>query len=199
MRATVVILTKLPGLMPVKTRLWPLLGEEGARRFYLDALRRAVELACAFDPAPGLWYSPEDAADPEASLPGFANLRPVAGMDGATCLENALTAAFDGQPLLALGGDAPDLPVARVREVLAALADHDAVFVPTGDGGFSCLGLRKPVNGLAGGFTYGDADALANLMEFLGARGLSVVQTEPWPDVDTPADYEAYRRRSATG
>jgi len=198
-RATVVILTKLPGLLPVKTRLRPRLGAEGARRFYVEALRATVALARAFDPEPGLWYSPADAAEPEAALPGFSPLHPVPGEDGATCLENALAAAFRGRPLLALGGDAPDLPAARVEAALCALDDHDAAFVPTGDGGFSCLALRRPVPGLAAGFRFGGADALTSLAAFLEARGLSAVETEPWPDVDTPEDYDAYLRRRAGG
>jgi len=198
-RATVVILTKLPGLLPVKSRLRPRLGEEGARRFYVEALRATVALARAFDPEPGLFYSPADASDPQAALPGFANLRPVPGEDGAACLENALAAAFQGRPLVALGGDAPDLPAALVEAALRALADHDAAFVPTGDGGFSCLALRRPVSGLAGGFRFGGADALGSLAAFLAARGLSVAGTEPWPDVDTPEDYDAYLRRRAGG
>ena len=41
---TVVLLTKLPGLMPVKTRLVPLLGEEGAREAYVEMLERSVAI-----------------------------------------------------------------------------------------------------------------------------------------------------------
>ena len=144
MRATVVILTKLPGHLPVKTRLVPLLGEDGARDLYLEMLRQTVALARHVAPRPVLAYSPPDATP---DLPGVdgCELRPVEGDDGAVCLENALRNAYEGAPLVALGGDAPDLPPDRLDEVVAALEEHDAVFVPTGEGGFSCLGLRRPV------------------------------------------------------
>ena len=198
MRATVVILTKLPGALPVKTRLHPLLGAAGATAFYVDSLRRAVELARGFDPAPRLAYSPAD-ADAIAALPGFCGLVPVHGGDGAACLEQALLDAYGGVPLLALGGDAPDLPPARVEAALAALAQHDAAFVPTGDGGFSCLALREPAPGLAAGFTFGGDNALGALTAWLRSRGRSVAHVAPWPDVDTPDDYRAWiaRRRNS--
>ena len=197
MRATVVILTKLPGHLPVKTRLAPLLGERGAIEFHLEALRRTIELARRFDDRPTLATSPFD-ADPAAALPGMPDCRlaPVVGGDGAACLENALAAAHAGLPLVALGADAPDLPPERIEKALALLRRYDAAMVPTRDGGFSCLALRAPAPGLAEGFGYGDADAFASLCRWFDRRGLSVAELEPWDDVDTPADYEAYVRRS---
>jgi len=197
MQATVVVLTKLPDHLPVKTRLWPVLGEEGARRLYLEMLRETLVRARRVDPVPTVAYSPPD-VDPGLDL-GECRFLPVAGEDGAQCLENALAASFCGRPLVVLGGDAPDLPDDRIDGVVAGLSGgRDAVFVPTGDGGFSCLGLRRPVAGLASGFRYGGDDALASLEAFLTDRGLSVARLEGWPDVDTPADLDAYiaRKRS---
>ena len=174
MQVTVVILTKLPGHLPVKTRLVPALGEAGARAVYLEMLRETVALAKCLTPRPILAYSPPDATP---DLPGVAGceLRPVIGDDGATCLENALADAYEaGTPLLALGGDAPDLPLARLEQVTAALDDDeaDAVLVPTHDGGFSCLGLRRPVPGLAHGFRYGSADSLAGRIQVFDQDGV---------------------------
>ena len=192
MSAVVVILTKLPDHLPVKTRLVPLLGEQGARDFYRECLRRTIALAHAITARVRIAYSPAEAAAPG---PGYV---PVAGDDGATCLENALADAYaaDGGPLIALGGDAPDLPAARLDEVVASLREHEAVLVPTGDGGFSCLGLRAPVAGLANAFVYGGGDAYVSLRSFLHGHGMSVHETEPWPDIDTPAQYLAYVERS---
>lgn len=193
MQATVLILTKLPGLLPVKTRLWPVLGEEGAKRAYLEWLDATIELARQLTDRVRIAYSPANAEPPG---PGYV---PVEGEDGATCLENAVAAAFDGSPLIVLGGDAPDLPRSRLEDVLAALSTHDAAFVPTGDGGFSCLGLKRPVPDLAGAFEFGGRDTLASLVGFFESCGLSIFHAEPWPDIDTPADLEAYRARVRQG
>jgi len=190
-RATVVILTKLPGHLPVMTRLRPVLGEQRATDFYRECLEKTIALARSLEDAEVVVaYSPADARPPHPLY------RPVRGADGAQCLENALRDAYVGAPLIALGGDAPDLPRDRIEEVIAALDEHDAAFVPTGDGGFSCLGLRSPVDGLRRGFLYGGEASLASLRGWLTERGLSCVETEPWPDIDTPEDYAAYRARS---
>ncbi len=198
MFATVVVLTKLPGLLPVKTRLWPVLGEAGARDLYVEMVRDTIEVARTLDPWPVVAYSPPD-GDPRKALPGvsdceFLSLRAVGG---AACLEEALAGSYAAMPLVALGGDAPDLPAERLREVAASLERRDAALVPSGDGGFSCLGLKRPVAGLRGAFRYGGDDALAAIERFLAARGLSAVRLEPWPDVDSPDDLAAYRKRQA--
>ncbi|MEM8882860.1 MAG: DUF2064 domain-containing protein [Planctomycetota bacterium] len=196
MRATVVILTKLPGHLPVKTRLQPLLGEQGAIDFHLQALRETIELAHAFDEEPVVATSPVD-ADPAAALGALprARLMPIEGDDGAVCLENALAAVHADRPLVALGADAPDLPKGRIEQGLDLLKWFDAVMAPTRDGGFSCLILREPIPGLAEGFTYGDDGAFASLVKWLDRRGRSVGQLDPWNDIDTPEDYKAYLAR----
>jgi glycosyltransferase A (GT-A) superfamily protein (DUF2064 family) len=188
-----VILTKLPGHLPVKTRLHGELGREGAEALYREMLAQTIEQARRIDPSPIVAYSPPD-ADPGDSFPG-CRLMPVEGSDGATCLENALEEAFEGGPLVALGGDAPDLPLESLEEVVERLEEFDAVFVPTPDGGFSCLGLRRPVAGLSGGFRYGSERSLHSLRAFLGNKGLKTACLDAWPDVDTPEDLRAYRDR----
>lgn len=203
--ATVVVLTKLPGYLQVKTRLVPTLGEDGARRLYLEMLGATLALVGPFSRGrPIVAYSPAEAGSWEAraALPGIGpdacTLRPVRGRDAAVCLENALADAFAdrGGPLLALGGDAPDLPRGRIEAALEALRSHDGVLVPTPDGGFSCLGLREPAPGLAAAFTYGGTDACSRLRAFFADRGLRAEVLEPWPDVDTPEDLAAYRKRA---
>jgi glycosyltransferase A (GT-A) superfamily protein (DUF2064 family) len=196
-RATVVILTKLPGHMPVKSRLTPLLGEQGAIGFHLQALRDTLVLALRFDEEPMLATSPFD-ADPHPVLPDMPRCRmmPVAGEDGATCLENALALAHEGKPLVALGADAPDLPAQRIEKALDMLRRFDVAIVPTSDGGFSCLVTKEPLEGLAGAFEYGADGAYRSLCLWLDRRGLSTAQLDPWDDVDTPEDYEAYQARS---
>lgn len=196
MSATVLILTKLPGFLPVKTRLAALLGEEGARRAYVAMLEDTLRLARRFDPEPVVAYSPPD-ADPHVALPawGPVRLRPVAGTDGATCLENAIIDAWEERPLVVLGGDAPDLPPSRVKDALRRAEAADAVFVPTGDGGFSCLVLARPLPDLAAAFAFGAGDALAQIETTLARAGAVTRRTDPWPDVDTPEQYRAWQRR----
>ncbi len=193
MSVTVVVLTKLSSRLPVKTRLIPLLGEDGARAFYDECLAATVARAREFTDDVVVAYSPADAPAPAA------HFKPVAGGDGAACLERALHQEYRGRPLIALGGDAPDLPLDHLRSLNERLRTVDVAFVPTGDGGFSALATRTPLAGLADGFLYGGDDALSSLRSFLEARGFAVGFVAPWPDIDTPAHYAAYRARCGDG
>lgn len=186
-RCTVLLLTKLPGHLPVKTRLLPLLGEEGVVAAYREMVVRTVALAKCFDSRPTIAFSPGE-ADPAAALPGVRDCEflPLAGEDGAACLEEALSLAWRGLPLVVLGGDAPDLPADRIEQALAA---RGAAIVPTPDGGFSLLRLDRPVRGLSAAFRYGGGDALAALVAFLKSRRIRITLLEPWRDIDTPEDY----------
>jgi glycosyltransferase A (GT-A) superfamily protein (DUF2064 family) len=184
--------------MPVKTRLIPLLGEQGAIDFYLKSLAWTITLAGDYCDLPLVATSPRD-VDPATVLRDLPPCRTVAieGDDGAVCLENALACCEPGEPIVALGADAPDLPFELVDAALRALEDHDAAFVPTPDGGFSCLALKKAVPGIADGFSYGGDDALVSLEGWMQERGLFSTRVEPWPDVDTPEDYKAWQNRAA--
>lgn len=199
MTCTVVILVKVPGHLPVKTRLAATMGEDAARAVFAEMLEHSVALARQFDPTPTLAFSPPE-ADGASLLGPFADVHylPVPGADGAACLEAALQLAYVGLPLIALGGDAPDLPAERLSEALVCLAESDAVFVPSGDGGFSALVLPRPMPGLAAGFRFGAGDALGSLLAYCESLGLRTHCTEPWPDVDTPADLAAWRYRVRT-
>ena len=67
-------------------------------------------------------------------------------------MDRALTralAAHDAAMLI--GTDAPALDAAALRRAAAALARHDAVFVPALDGGYALVGLRRPASGLFAG------------------------------------------------
>ncbi|MGH7162716.1 MAG: hypothetical protein ACREID_04470, partial [Planctomycetota bacterium] len=93
MTCTVVILTKLPGHLPVKTRLWAAIGQGEATRLYDRMLRATVSLARRFADRPVVAYSPPDAPPPD--LPG-CDFLPLRGADGSSCLEEAIARAFSG-------------------------------------------------------------------------------------------------------
>ncbi len=195
MKATLVVLTKLPGLVPVKTRLGQRLGPAYAARLYAWMLFETVSRLSALG-RPVVAFSPPDAKPAEA-LPWLAacELLATPGRNGAECLEYAIGAAHRGDPIVVVGGDSPDLPLSRVVAAARALAVADVALVPSLDGGFSCIALREPVAGLAGAFGFGEGNALDGVRRFVHARGRASMLLEAWPDVDTPADLIALLQR----
>ncbi len=195
MKATLVVLTKLPGLLPVKTRLWPWLGPARAEGLYRWMLFETVSRLHRLG-TPVVAFSPPD-ANPVETMPWLEHceLLPTPGRDGAECLEYAIGAAHRGDPLVVVGGDTPDLPLAWIGDAVRALVVADVALVPSLDGGFSCLALREPLPGLARRVRFGDAGALDALRRFVADERRSSVLLPPWPDVDTRADVLALLRR----
>ena len=147
---------------------------------------------------PTLAYSPPDCAPlevfPEHDDCAFL---PVHGDDAASCLDDAISKVPDA-PLLLVGGDAPDLPRARLVAALdAAVGGADAAIVPSPDGGFVALAMRRPELRLGAAFRFGGRHAAAEVAAELLQRGRRLVELDPWSDVDTPADLCAWRRRCA--
>jgi rSAM/selenodomain-associated transferase 1 len=195
-RTRLVVMAKAPVAGQAKTRLAPALGAEGAAALAarmlehtLQAARESglgeVTLACA----------------PDASHPAFAAQAARGGLalvgqgDGGlgARMQRAFAQAFAagaGRVLL-IGTDAPALDAARLREAAAALATHDAVFVPTADGGYVLVGLARPAP-----FSLFDDAALpwstprvmAATRERLAAARWRWAELPTLHDIDEPAD-----------
>ena len=98
-------------------------------------------------------------------------------------------------PCLILGADSPHLPLSLLSAALAAVPLHDVVLGPAEDGGYFLIGLRAPQPALFDGIAWSTETVLAQTLARADALGLTVHQTPPWYDLDTPADL----RRLAQG
>lgn len=191
-RARVVIIAKAPIAGFAKTRLIPALGAEGAarlaRRMFEHTVRTAVEarvgaVELCVTPAPDhpAWKTLDLPDGLEWSEQGDGDL----GARMARATER--TTAF-GTAALLIGTDCPGLTVLHLRMAAEALLDHDAALVPTVDGGYALLGLRRFHPCL---FTHmpwsTDAVAFETLCR-IGRLGWNVKSARPLHDIDEPAD-----------
>ncbi len=71
------------------------------------------------------------------------NVYPQHAGDFGNRLANAHFGAGPG-PVVQIGMDTPQVRASMLREVAAALEEHDAVLGPAEDGGWWVLGLRDP-------------------------------------------------------
>jgi len=135
------------------------------------------------------------AAGPLAVPPG-ATVDAVAqrGADLGERLYQALHAAAVEHPggVAAVGSDHPALPVPRVRQAFAALADHDVVLGPAEDGGYYLIALRAGAvhRELFDGIAWSTGTVLAATEERCRRRGLSLARLPVELDVDEPADLD---------
>ncbi len=187
-----IVLAKAPVAGQAKTRLIPALGAQGAAELAARLLRHcldqalgagvgAVELCCAPDR-----HHPAFAAS--ARLSALA-LTDQGGGDLGERMARAIARRLGtAGAVVLIGSDVPALDGAVLRQAHAALAGHDAVFVPTFDGGYALVGLRQPAPALFADMPWSTDQVMALTRQRLGALGLRHAELPTLADIDEPAD-----------
>ncbi len=192
----IVVMAKAPLPGYAKTRLIPSLGVDGAAALARRLLAHAVANALAAGLGPVQLHCAPGA--------GAAGFEPFAGLDRLTLCDQStgdlgarMRAAFesalagtdgsDGGALL-IGTDTPALDAGVLREAADALLAHDAVFVPTHDGGYALVGLRRPAPALFEGMTWSTPRVMADTRARLAGSGLTHAELATQHDIDEPAD-----------
>ncbi len=217
-RPLLALMVKAPGPGRAKTRLAAEIGDEATTAFWT---------ACMADAADGALAAARSARwNPMAMLPSVADVDSVARIIGpawtpviqtgpglGAALADVFLAAFDrgADRAIAVAGDAPGLPPARIEAAMAVLArgPRSAVLGPAEDGGYHLVGARwrqlprttpapfrrrvrrNLAARLRGAFTDGataGTTAFDSARNGLASAGWQVADVESWPDVDTLAD-----------
>jgi rSAM/selenodomain-associated transferase 1 len=190
----IAVMTKVPGVTAVKSRLHDTLGEARATELYrCFLLDRLDALATLRDITGVVAFTPPGAEAVMKSLtPSALRLVPQRGADLGERLSNILTDLLELGHIaaLAVDSDSPTLPMAYVMEAATALsgATCDVVLGPCEDGGYYLVGLRYPQPALFEGIPWSTDAVFAMTLERARARGLSVHVLPQWFDVDTEAD-----------
>ncbi|MHB1403165.1 MAG: TIGR04282 family arsenosugar biosynthesis glycosyltransferase [Thiobacillus sp.] len=191
----IVIFAKAPVPGRVKTRLIPVLGEAGAARLAARMLDLALDKARAAAVGPvELCMSPAPDSPDWAGIPLPADIETRdqgAGDLGARMARAAQRALAQGEAVLLIGTDCPQLTAARLREAAAQLMSHDAVLHRAADGGYPLLGLRVFDASLFEDIPWSTAAVADLTLERMAALGWNVWLGETLQDIDVPADLAA--------
>jgi rSAM/selenodomain-associated transferase 1 len=188
----VVVFAKAPLPGYAKTRLVPALGAQGAARLARRLLEAALGAALDARIGPG-----ELCCAPDGLHPAFADLarRTEATLTGqgegdlGARMARALARSLrEHAGAIVIGTDAPALDAAYLRGAAAVLANHDAVFGPARDGGYTLVGLRRPAPALFEGVDWSTAQVMAQTRARLARLGLRHAELAPLADIDEPAD-----------
>ncbi len=188
----IVILAKAPIAGYAKTRLIPALGAEGAAQLGASLLLHTVEraLAAAVGPvelcaAPNGHHRAWVCLDLPASL---AWSDQGEGDLGARMARASRRTLAGGENVLLIGSDCPALGVEPLRRAAADLESHDASLVPTSDGGYALLGLKRFDASLFLDMPW-STEAVSRLtLARLARIAWTVAMQPPLDDIDTPAD-----------
>jgi rSAM/selenodomain-associated transferase 1 len=190
MRGALVIMAKAPRKGFVKTRLAGASPACDVVQLSECMLHDTLTLAKSLSQVHVAVMCPsEDVADVSARLPAGMH---VVGQDGKG-LAAALVSVFrffvaDFSRVVALDSDSPHLPRATLASAFALLETNDLVVGPTEDGGFYLVGASAIHPRLFDAAPLGTSTARDALRANARELGLSVGFTDPWYDVDLPAD-----------
>lgn len=193
----IVVLARAPELGRVKTRLARELGEAAA----LAAHRELG--AWAFAAASGLAdceivvsYTPPDReALVRAWLGGARGYEPQVDGDLGGRMLAAITnrCAVGAGKVLMIGTDCPELGADLLETAFGKLDRADAVLGPAADGGYYLVGMTRPIPELFQGVPWSTPATLSVTLEHAAAARVRVALLEQRRDVDTAADWAAWR------
>jgi len=194
------VMARVPGVEPVKSRLTRTITPEMATLLYrcflldrVDALvgRPEIALVVAFTPASGLTRM-------QALLPPGVPLRAQASTGDLGARVYGLLAGLlgDGHPgAIAMDSDSPTLPVEHVLEAADVLARQQAEVVlgPAEDGGYYLIGIRTRQPGLFQDIPWSSDEVFERTMHIAARHGLRTHVLPEWFDVDTGPDLRRLR------
>lgn len=186
-----VIFAKAPRAGLAKSRLIPALGADGAARLAQRMLEHAlaqsleanigsVELCCtpAQDP---LWQQIAISQTVLCTDQGEGDL----GERMARAAERIITG---GEAIILIGTDCPQLAASSLQQLAEALVDHDAVMIPTVDGGYVALGLNRFDLVLFSNIDWGTDTVAHKTLGHLQDLGWSIKLLPMMRDIDEPDD-----------
>jgi rSAM/selenodomain-associated transferase 1 len=195
----IIVFAKAPLPGAVKTRLIPLLGEDGAAALHVKLVRRTLDTLRAASLKGAQLHCTPGTDDPFfwfcSGHYGVTLHQQATGNLGErmrVALENALD---DHSAALLVGTDCPALTARHLRQAERALREgDDAVFVPCEDGGYALVGLKRSDAELFDGITWGGDGVMAETRARLQHLGRRWRELETLWDVDRPEDYDRLMR-----
>ncbi len=193
----ILIFAKAPWPGEVKTRLIPLLGEEGAAALYRELLEGTLSRVCGAPIAPVQCWCAPDVGD--SLFQRYAAEWPlelkqqVEGDLGERMFFAARDALGSASSVVLIGGDCPLLDAHYLEHALQWLkAGVDAVVGPAEDGGYVLLGLNRVNPALFQDIAWGSDDVLETTRSRLRVLGWAWRELNTLWDLDRPADLERY-------
>jgi len=190
--ACIMVFARAPVPGQCKTRLIPVLGEQGAAQLHEKLVRRALAAACeALPAAVELWCTPDGT---HAFFAACARDYPIAlqrqgeGSLGQRMQRAIAQALRDHGRAILIGSDIPALDAAYLASAAAALDQAPAVFGPAEDGGYVLVGLRCEAPALFEGIAWGGPLVMAQTRAQLVRLGIAAIELATLRDLDRPED-----------
>ncbi len=187
-RTLIMAKAPIPGTVKTRLHIEPQKAAELQTAFLMDTVAKAKALGTVT-----VAGSPQGRLDLINSLlpPGVRLIAQVEGDLGERMRAAAAELlSRESDPILILGTDAPTLPPDYLREAARVLNRYEASIVPSRDGGYVLLGLKRLHDVLFSGIAWSTESVYQQTVGRAKRAGISLLSLEPWYDVDSPADLE---------
>ena len=189
------VFAKAPLLGKVKTRLIPLLGEQGALDFHVASIRLALEQRAAMQLSPMVLYIKGQAPGWLTELCQQLSID-VIQQQGDNLGERMLHAATEqlsqARHVVLTGTDCLTLTMDRLTQLYQALEENDAAIIGAEDGGYVALGLTQLSAALFTQFPFGNAQVYQKTLDAMRTLDWRYAELAKTWDVDRPEDIQRW-------
>ncbi len=190
----ILIFAKAPVAGLAKTRLIPSLGAQGAAELARRMLAHTLEQALSAGVGPVelcVTPSPPDPAWQAFSAPASVTWSDQGDGDlGARMARAAQRSDASGEAVLLIGTDCPALDATQLRVAAQSLETFDAALVPSSDGGYVLLGLKRFHASLFKDIVWSTDTVARETLLRLQQLGCRVHIYPGVHDIDEPADLQ---------
>jgi hypothetical protein len=190
------VFTRYPEPGKTKTRLIPLLGEQGASDLHSHLTVATID---QIEPLANSQWSLEICFTGGSQklmqdwLGDRFNYREQRGDGLGDRMKLAFTDAFAAgvSQVAIIGTDCPDLTASIITEAFTALGDRDLVLGPAEDGGYYLIGLKQVWVELFTGIAWGTDTVLAQTLAIAEKLALRTYLLPVLQDIDRPEDLDS--------
>ena len=186
----VIIFTRVPEPGKVKTRLLGALSPRQCADLHAAFLADTVRAVQASGREAVVWYAPSDDISPLLRVTGALRVEEQRGDTLGARMAEAFKAELASCEAAAItGSDLPRLTARHIDGVFALLSEKkDVVLSPSGDGGYSIIGMKIPYHEPFEILGYGGSSVLKSTLDAITGAGLHYALADRCDDVDTPED-----------
>lgn len=120
------------------------------------------------------------------------------GNDLGEKMKNAFNGVFlkDYKYAIIIGSDIPDISKENIINSFNVLEKTDVVISPSGDGGYSLLGLKEVNNALFENIKWSTNSVLAETIQKISKEKLEYIELPPLMDIDTEQELNKWIKNS---
>jgi len=188
-----IIFTKAPVAGQCKTRLIPLLGEQGATDFYKHLVRHCVNTARQLrniDIAIYTYPDTQHAFIQQLNTDHRTSLHCQQGKDLGERMHHAIASSLKTySQCVLIGSDCPIINTRYIEQAFSALNDHDISLGPASDGGYVLIGCRHIAPAVFSNTTWSNNKVLQQAIKNIKRINYSHHLLNTLWDIDTPDDF----------